>query len=169
MTDHTDTHTATTADPDVVYHGRQTERGGVVHLETPDGRVLGRLRHVVWHSPAGMNWGYGGSGPADCARSILIHALGPDVVCRTCAGTTAVVYHPATDQYRPADPRRATGHDPELVSLCWDCTDGYRPLPYQRFKFDVVARFGPEWRMRRAEVLTWFQRTQTAAPTARIS
>jgi hypothetical protein len=168
MTDHTDTPTVTTAEPDVVYHGQQTARGGVVHLETPDGQVLGRLPHVIRHSPTGLNWGYGGSGPADCARSILIHALGPDALCRTCAGTTAVVYDPRTDQYRPSDPARATDHDPELVSLCWDCIDGYQPLPYQRFKFDVVARFGPEWRMRRTDVLTWFHRSQTAS-TARIS
>ena len=29
------------------------------------------LVHRVRHSPTGMNWGYGGSGPADCARSIV--------------------------------------------------------------------------------------------------
>ena len=31
------------------------------------------LRHVVHHSPDGFNWGYGGSGPADLALSILAH------------------------------------------------------------------------------------------------
>lgn len=30
-----------------------------------------RLTHRIRHSPTGMNWGYGGSGPADLARSIL--------------------------------------------------------------------------------------------------
>lgn len=34
------------------------------------------LRHHVRHSPDGMNWGYGGSGPSDLARSILIDYLG---------------------------------------------------------------------------------------------
>ena len=29
------------------------------------------LRHVVRHSPDGFQWGYGGSGPADLALSIL--------------------------------------------------------------------------------------------------
>jgi hypothetical protein len=29
------------------------------------------LEHVVRHSPSGIEWGYGGSGPADLARSIL--------------------------------------------------------------------------------------------------
>jgi len=34
------------------------------------------LRHVVHHSPDGFNWGYGGSGPADLALSILAHHFG---------------------------------------------------------------------------------------------
>jgi hypothetical protein len=165
MTDHTDTRTATTADPDIVYHGQQTRSGGVVQLETPDGHVLGQLRHVEWHSPTGLNWGYTGSGPADCARSILIDALGPDAICSTCAGSTTVVYDPATGQYRPSDRCRATGPDPEDVSPCWHCFDGHRELPYQQFKFDVVAHFDPEWRMRRADVLTWLHRTEPALVT----
>jgi hypothetical protein len=166
MTDHTDTDTATTADPDVVYHGQQTARGGVVHLETPDGHVLGQLPHVIRYSPTGLNWGYTGSGPADCARSILLHALGDDALCGTCAGTTTVVHDPRTDQYRPSDPARATGHDTELVSRCWDCLDGHRPVPYQQFTHDVVARFGPEWRMRRTEVLAWLHRLRTGSTTS---
>jgi hypothetical protein len=166
MTDHTDTPTVTTADPDVVYHGRQTRNGGIVHLETPGGQVLGRLPHVIRYSPTGLNWGYTGSGPADCARSILLHALGDDAICRTCAGTTTVVYHPPTDQYRPSDPCRATTADAELVSLCWDCIDGHRPVPYQQFTHDVVARFDPEWRMRRAEVLAWLHRLRTGSTTS---
>lgn len=32
---------------------------------------LRRLHHVVLHSPTGFAWGYGGSGPADLALSIL--------------------------------------------------------------------------------------------------
>jgi len=34
------------------------------------------LPHVVFHSPTGYEWGYGGSGPADLALSILTHYLG---------------------------------------------------------------------------------------------
>lgn len=34
------------------------------------------LPHVVLHSPTGYDWGYGGSGPADLALSILAHYLG---------------------------------------------------------------------------------------------
>ncbi len=29
------------------------------------------LKHLVRHSPDGFEWGYGGSGPADLARSIV--------------------------------------------------------------------------------------------------
>lgn len=39
---------------------------------------VGPLVHRVRHSPTGMNWGYGGSGPADLALSILWdHTGGP--------------------------------------------------------------------------------------------
>jgi hypothetical protein len=34
------------------------------------------LEHRVHHSPTGFSWGYGGSGPADLARSILWDFLG---------------------------------------------------------------------------------------------
>ena len=30
---------------------------------------------VVRHSPTGMNWGYGGSGPSDCALNILLNYI----------------------------------------------------------------------------------------------
>lgn len=36
----------------------------------------GMLKHIVKHSPTGMNWGYGGSGPADASLSILHDAVG---------------------------------------------------------------------------------------------
>jgi len=34
-----------------------------------------RLRHFVKHSPDGFQWGYGGSGPADAARCILLDCV----------------------------------------------------------------------------------------------
>ena len=34
------------------------------------------LKHRVYHSPDGFNWGYGGSGPADLAISILWDFIG---------------------------------------------------------------------------------------------
>lgn len=37
------------------------------------------LRHIAYHSPCGMEFGYGGSGPSDCARSILVDLAGFEV------------------------------------------------------------------------------------------
>jgi hypothetical protein len=56
------------------YCGLRTDSGPAVWIE--DGRVRRDLPHVVRHSPTGFNWGYGGSGPADLALSLLIDALG---------------------------------------------------------------------------------------------
>ena len=39
-------------------------------------RVEGVTQTWVWHSPAGFEWGYGGSGPADLALNILLEATG---------------------------------------------------------------------------------------------
>ena len=37
----------------------------------PDGRARMTCPHAARHSPTGPEWGYLGSGPADCARSVL--------------------------------------------------------------------------------------------------
>ena len=37
-----------------------------------DGAARMTCPHAVRHSPSGPEWGYGGSGPADCARSVLL-------------------------------------------------------------------------------------------------
>jgi len=56
------------------YHGTRTPTGPAVWIE--NGPVLRMLPHIVVHSPTGLNWGYGGSGPADLALSLLTDALG---------------------------------------------------------------------------------------------
>ena len=50
---------------------------GVAHasLGTPEGAPL---RHVVRHSPTGIEWGYGGSGPRDLALSVLTAVAGAE-------------------------------------------------------------------------------------------
>lgn len=70
-------------------------RRGLIRYETergPDEHGLGpvtayatfadgnreEVRHVVWHSPTGFEYGYGGSGPADLALSILADFYGLD-------------------------------------------------------------------------------------------
>lgn len=57
------------------------------YLGYPDGTVAvvnedgseSMLPHLSRHSPTGFGWGYAGSGPADLARSILVHATGDEV------------------------------------------------------------------------------------------
>jgi hypothetical protein len=64
---------------DVVYHGtKSSHSGAVITVETPAGEVLGVVKRIGAHSPAGMTWGYRGSGPLDCARSLLAASLGGD-------------------------------------------------------------------------------------------
>lgn len=55
------------------------ERGYArIYVETPEGQRYS-LRHVVRHSPTGLEFGYGGSGPADLALSILTDAVGAEL------------------------------------------------------------------------------------------
>jgi hypothetical protein len=61
---------------DKIYHGVRVSVGEVnisVRTLAQDQSVLNEksLHHVVYHSPTGMEWGYGGSGPHDLALSIL--------------------------------------------------------------------------------------------------
>ena len=59
----------------VRYQGRRL-RQGEVKVEVVTGNQRRTLEHRVRHSPTGVEWGYGGSGPADLARSILWDHLG---------------------------------------------------------------------------------------------
>lgn len=63
------------SDPVRVIHGyRQNQQGGPC-LVTIDGQVLPMPpldRTEARHSPDGFQWGYGGSGPAELARAILV-------------------------------------------------------------------------------------------------
>lgn len=56
----------------------------VIDLFNEDGRFLGTraLRHIERHSPDGFEWGYGGSGPADLALSILADSHGMEIANR---------------------------------------------------------------------------------------
>jgi hypothetical protein len=148
--------TATTAGPDpagVVYHGYQpTAGGGVITVETADGTVIGVLRHYVRHSPTGFSWGYGGSGPAETARCLLLAAL-DDPRCPACRGTGQTVL---TEQgERPFDPDIDDPLDPAVLS-CMDCDrDRLRVVPHQQFKWQFVAGWTGEWRITRAEIREW--------------
>lgn len=112
---------------EVVYHGRRDANGvSTVVRETAAGVNLGPLRHIVRHSPTGMEWGFLGAGPADLARSVLLDALGREAGCPGCSPVG-----------------------------CGDHCDGFRAVPYQEFKAAVIGDLADEWRMNRAEVLAW--------------
>ena len=51
----------------------------VVRIDPDGGRAAIEWRlDLVNHSPTGLNWGYGGSGPAQCALAILADYLDGD-------------------------------------------------------------------------------------------
>ena len=54
------------------YRGERFNAGDLT-VVTVNGRPL---EHIVRHSPDGFEWGYGGSGPADLALSIVADHLG---------------------------------------------------------------------------------------------
>lgn len=55
-------------------HAATEERPATVFAR--DDRGPKPLAHHLRHSPTGFNWGYGGSGPAELARCILLDAFG---------------------------------------------------------------------------------------------
>lgn len=62
------------------YRGTRTDLGAVVVFISGGGRELLDPRlDVREHSPTGFEWGYGGSGPAQLALALCIHALDGDV------------------------------------------------------------------------------------------
>ena len=55
------------------YFGHRTNDG--VSVIVDDGQKRRELTHQIRHSPTGLEWGYGGSGPADLALSLLTDVL----------------------------------------------------------------------------------------------
>ena len=61
-----------------IYFGTNSGPGPqTIMVATPEGRKY-LLKHVCRHSPDGFQWGYGGSGPADAALSILHDCVGKE-------------------------------------------------------------------------------------------
>ena len=52
-----------------VYIGYKNEKGHLIDLTELS---PARSQDVINHSPDGFNWGYGGSGPSQCALGILL-------------------------------------------------------------------------------------------------
>lgn len=103
------------------------------------------LHHVVHHSPTGFEWGYGGSGPADLALSIL-----HDYLFR--AGMALRVQ---------SMPEAIPGH--KLRERLAD-------MLHQSFKADVVAQLPHEsWRLTGAEVASWLGRAGVIVPVLDVT
>lgn len=145
----------------VIYRGYGNQRSAGGRLIVVDvGGDLSPLPHQSRHSPGGMSWGYSGSGAADLARSLLIHALGDRARCSICAGSGEVVYDTVTRRDIPvvsgslnAEPGRYSE-----VMGCNECDEGCAvpTAVYQQFKHDVVAGL-PEggWTLTQAQILQW--------------
>jgi hypothetical protein len=111
-------------------------RGFRPGTERPDGNVvvvtdssMRPLPHHFKHSPDGFSWGYEGSGPAELARCLLIHALS-------------------------VPPHKECGGQG-----CWYCDVGYeiKAAMYQQFKRDVIAQLAQDedWELSRTEIKAW--------------
>jgi len=103
--------------------------GPVVVYE--DDHLPYKLRQMIVHSPSGMAWGFGGSGPADLALAILADYLGEaDAI-------------PAHDRYDPTLERRIL--DTRAARL------------HQAFKWQFIAPLdqGAGWALTGAEIDAW--------------
>lgn len=62
------------------YRGVRLGKTAAAHVsvDVEENGKITPLHQRVYHSPSGFNWGYGGSGPADLARSILWDLLGEE-------------------------------------------------------------------------------------------
>lgn len=140
------------------YHGHRRPGGAVVLAHDYEAGERRPLPHIRRHSPAGFEWGYHGSGPAELARCLLIDALGDHARCPVCKGTRQLVWDNYSDEWLPA--RDALAGDPELRGPCGACDDGWiATLPYQQFKAQVVGSWqGDTWRISRVEIIGWLMR-----------
>jgi len=143
----------------ITYHGYPANGPGerVVLIEAPAGNPVSLLPHV---SPTEFAWGYGGAGPRELARSLLLAALGPAAACPACHGAAKLAIG-EDGQEVPCGPGCEEECDPETIVPCPLCDDGHRAVPYQKFKFGVVAAWdqAAEWAIDRAQILAWLRGT----------
>ncbi len=136
-----------------VYVGYSENDRWTVVVRGADGRER-PLKHHVRHSPDGFAWGYGGSGPAELARCILIDYFGDAARCSVCHGRGVLVV--------PAD--QAEGEHEER---CYEC-GGERfnlPVSYQEFKWDWIAKLAPNrgFEISAADIAEWVTQQKEAA------
>lgn len=102
------------------------------------------LRHIVYHSPTGMEWSYTGSGPADLALSILVDALGENRRWQLRHGDASFGF-------------RRGGSRVPYESLAWDL--------HHEFQRDIVAGFDrAHFVVTETEVAAWVAQHSAEAP-----
>lgn len=166
---------AAPAEDTTVYCGHYPDGAGPgdVWLEDGTGGMVGVLTHRTEppsHSPTGFSWGGAGSGCAELARAMLLDALGEAARCPLCAGAGQVTFLPgaALDAdpvpYDPAVHNTVQMRAQGVEALrCWDCDgDGTTRVPYQDFKFQVIAQLPQDdgFTLTRTEVREWYARHQ---------
>lgn len=129
------------------------------------------LPHIVKHSPTGFAWGYGGSGPAELARCILIHFYGDQARCPECQGQARICSEcdqpPDPNQSEPRCPATGAEH---VYGSCYQCDGGYRlPIRYQDFKSQAIAGLDQRepWQLRGTKLAEWIRTWQERNPPPR--
>jgi hypothetical protein len=124
----------------LVYRGERQPTGErLAWVEIPANGGVWRepVKHLVFHSPDGFEWGYGGSGPADLSLALLA-----DFLLRTSQATGLGVRIDETPEYQRA------------FAL------------HQDFKWDVVARLEHEaWTVAGEAIATWLAAHGARPPT----
>lgn len=144
------------------YRGSASQVAGAKVVEVlEDGEIVGVLRHIPRHSPTGMNWGYGGSGPADLALSLLVDHYGERSLCTGCKGSGRQVWDHHHDRFTFWEPTAAySAAERETIGACLVCHgDGIAVGPelYQHFKSEVIAKLPQEgtWTMTASDIDLW--------------
>lgn len=119
---------------DTIYRG--TCYGGRIlvqrsHLDESKKTRWNKLKQVVYHSPTGFEWGYGGSGPADLALSLLVDVL---------------------------EEKTTTGYKLQQLGIFQEPPLSWKL--HMKFKKEVVSKFprGATWQLRRSAILEWIEK-----------
>jgi hypothetical protein len=119
------------------YRGHRSAEDLAVVLVEHEGGWTENLAHHRKHTPAGFEWGYLGSGPAELARCLIIDHMGPRAWCAACEGTG--INGPA---YRHRDTL-----DPDQCWVCMGEGTSFQPVVYQSLKFEIVSTWGDRWEL----------------------
>ena len=124
----------------VRYEGERLFGEPRVFTVDEEGRRSPLEHQVYYHSPAGFDWGYGGSGPAELALNLLLDALEPaEIACTRCKGK---------GRYRGERCYECRGLG--IADAIWRA--------HHDFKWHFIAGL-PEvrWSLERADVVDWWR------------